>query len=180
MIKLIKFLLFIVSLFLITCAPPTPRCVNSSHEKQFEMIVCLDHEFSDEFKIAAEQAMFAWTDALCGLIEIRPAVVQGDEFPPLFCDKMIYRVYSSYTWVSLRSEDVAGFFENDYAWIIVDRVPNKLTKQVFMHELGHLFGVTHGDGIMNPVLSTSSDHYIDQRAIIQATIHITSRKSQFK
>ena len=166
-------IVMLFALLLASCAPPA--CETCPREaKQLEVVVCLDHAFSEAYSEAAHRAADAWTDALCGLVVVRPVTVRGDESPPEYCDRMVYVVQSTHDWISIRSNDTAGFCDGDNAWMIVDRIDPALMQSAFEHEMGHLLGVSHGDGPMRPVLSGGC---IDRRAAVQAAIDSSARKA---
>jgi hypothetical protein len=162
-----------LALILSACTPPP--CETCPREaKQLEVIVCIDHAFSDVDTESAHKAADAWTDALCGLVLIRPVTVRGDEPIPAYCDRMVYQAYSTFDWIAIQSSDTAGGCIGDNAWMIVDRINPELMQAAFEHEVGHLLGVSHGDGPMRPALSGGC---IDRRAAVQAALETSARKA---
>ena len=163
-----------LTIALASCTPLLPCETCPREARQLEVVVCIDHAFTPTDTEAAHRAADAWTDALCGLVLVRPVTVRGDEAIPAYCDRMIYVVQSTHDWVSIRSNDTGGFCDGDSAWVIVDRIDPALMQAAFEHEMGHLLGVSHGDGPMAPKLSGGC---IDRRAAVQAALETSARKA---
>lgn len=166
--------LLLLPILLVSCAP-LPPCETCGREaKQLEVVVCLDHAFTADDTEAAHRAADAWTDALCGLVVVRPVTVRADEAIPEYCDRMVYRALSSFDWVTIQGASMAGGCIGDDSWIIVDRIDPTLMEKAFEHEMGHLLGVTHGNEVMRPKLSGGC---IDRRAAVQAALDTAQRKA---
>jgi hypothetical protein len=166
--------LALLALLLSACAP-LPTCETCGREaKQLEIVVCLDHAFTDDDTEAAHRAADAWTDALCGLVVVRPVTVRADAAIPEYCDRMVYRAFSTFDWVTIQGSSMGGGCIGDDSWIIVDRIDPTLMEKAFTHEIGHLLGTSHGEGVMRPVLSGGC---IDRRAAVQAALDTAARKA---
>jgi hypothetical protein len=157
----------LLPLLLLTCSPP-PCETCPAQPSEVEVSVCVDSAFDATATEAAHVACDRWSAALCGLVTLVPLTVPGDA-PPGYCDVVLYRVRSDYPWVAERSTSTAGYTDADLhaAWIVVDRVPPGQMPAAMAHELGHLLGVSHGDGAMSPSLAHGC---IDRRAAVLAAL----------
>ena len=116
--------------------------------------IWIDHRATWSQKHGIEQAIQEWNTALSPFIKL---YVKGDfHMRP---DEMaqvdryngwaILIIYSNY-WMAGDEKQLAfvNHVGGNYIYAIEDRIPEHWWKGVIMHEMGHLFNVSHGSGLM--------------------------------
>jgi len=156
---------FALALALTACtATPSPCETCAREPARVDVRVCIDGAFAPGERDAANAACDAWTDALCGLVALRPRTVDSPVPVPIDCDVAVLRP----------AGDLAARFSPRHPGAVsllaphVAYVASGVTDaRIFAHEIGHALGVAHGAGVMR---ARNPGACIDRRAAITVAL----------